>query len=471
MLFARRPYQKASASGPATGARRQGEARSTYRSPLSLFLIVLVLPLFLMAGAGALYWQVFRDDVLEAVLRRQADMQYAYEDRLAAMRAHLDRVTSRQLLDQNTIEGRVHDLLSRQAQLESRAAMIVTLADQVGMGSDATSTIPQAPANAGAPAKTAAPRLNPLLSGPVEPLRRQSAPSGASAYAAPEPEAPALRDSIPATAAPRPEAVEKPRPEGMMELRSSLERPTPSQFSNPDVPAAVRLSALGRGLDRMEHEQVQAVSRIGAAAKRKAGRLKSVIAETGLSPDALSPMGRAMGGPFLPMKADPGSSPFERELSRIAADFQVASRLMQIMPALPLRRPLTGRQEVTSGYGVRMDPFLGRMALHTGLDMREEAGALVRATAVGKVVSAGWSGGYGNMVEVAHGNDLSTRYGHLSMINVVEGQNVSPGTILGRVGSTGRSTGPHLHYEVRVDGEAVDPGRFLRASDKVAGWN
>ena len=144
---------------------------------------------------------------------------------------------------------------------------------------------------------------------------------------------------------------------------------------------------------------------------------------------------------------------------------------MQIMPALPLRRPLTGRQEVTSGYGVRMDPFLGRMALHTGLDMREEAGALVRATAVGKVVSAGWSGGYGNMVEVAHGNDLSTRYGHLSMINVVEGQNVSPGTILGRVGSTGRSTGPHLHYEVRVDGEAVDPGRFLRASDKVAGWN
>ena len=439
--------------------------------PLALCLIALGLPLGLLAGAGLLYWQVFRDDVLEALLRRQADMQYAYEDRLAAMRAHLDRVTSRQLLDQSTIEGRVHDLLSRQAQLESRAAMITALADQVGMGTDATSTIPQAPANGAAPAKPVAPRLNPLLSGPVEPLRKPAPPSGASAYAAPEPEAPALRENIPAAPSPRPEIIEKPRPEGKMELRSSLDRPNPSQLSNPDVPAAVRLSALGRGLERIERDQVQAVSRIGAAAKQKAGRLKSVIAEAGLSPDTLSPMGKAMGGPFIPLKADSGGSLFERELSSIAADYQAASRLMQVLSALPLRRPLAGRQEITSGYGVRMDPFLGRMALHSGLDMREETGALVRATASGKVVSAGWSGGYGNMVEIEHGNDLSTRYGHLSMINVAEGQSVSPGTILGRVGSTGRSTGPHLHYEVRIDGEAVDPSRFLRVSDKVAGVN
>jgi len=438
--------------------------------PLSVCLVALVLPLGLLSGAGLLYWQVFRDDVLEALLRRQAEMQYAYEDRLAAMRAHLDRVTSRQLLDQSTIEGRVHDLLSRQAQLESRTAMITALADQVGMGSDATSTIPQTPANGAATAKPVAPRLNPLLSGPGEPLRRPAPPPAASAYAAPELEAPALRENIPAAPySPRPEAIEKPRPESVMELRSSLDHPGPSPLSNPDVAAAVRLSALGRGLDRIERDQVQAVSRIGAAAKQKAGRLKSVIAEAGLSPDALSPMGKAMGGPFMPLKADPGGSLFERELSRIAADYQAASRLMQVVSALPLRRPLAGRQEITSGYGVRMDPFLGRMALHAGLDMREETGALVRATASGKVVSAGWSGGYGNMVEIEHGNDLSTRYGHLSMINVAEGQSVSPGTILGRVGSTGRSTGPHLHYEVRIDGEAVDPGRFLRVSDKVAG--
>ncbi len=433
--------------------------------PLALCLIALGLPLGLLSGAGLLYWQVFRDDVLEALLRRQANMQYAYEDRLAAMRTHLDRVTSRQLLDQSTIEGRVHDLLSRQAQLESRAALITALADQVGMGSDATSTIPQTPANGAAPAKPVAPRLNPLLSGPVEPLRKHAPPSGASAYAGPETEVPAAAPS------PQPVIIEKPRPESMMELRSSLDRPNPSQLSNPDVPAAVRLSALGRGLERIERDQVQAVSRIGVAAKQKVGRLKTIIADVGLSPETLSPMGKAMGGPFIPTKADPGGSLFERELSSIAADYQAASRLMQVLSALPLRRPLAGRPEITSGYGVRMDPFVGRMALHSGLDMREETGALVRATASGKVVAAGWSGGYGNMVEIEHGNDLSTRYGHLSMINVAEGQIVSPGTILGRVGSSGRSTGPHLHYEVRIDGEAVDPSRFLRASDKVAGWN
>jgi murein DD-endopeptidase MepM/ murein hydrolase activator NlpD len=118
-----------------------------------------------------------------------------------------------------------------------------------------------------------------------------------------------------------------------------------------------------------------------------------------------------------------------------------------------------------------MDPFMGRMALHTGVDLREETGALVRATAAGKVVSAGWSGGYGNMVEIEHGNELSTRYGHLSSINVTEGQTIAAGDVLGRVGSTGRSTGSHLHYEVRVNGEPVDPARFLRASDKVAELN
>ena len=145
-----------------------------------------------------------------------------------------------------------------------------------------------------------------------------------------------------------------------------------------------------------------------------------------------------------------------------------ADRLARVMPYLPLRRPLPARAEVTSGFGQRVDPFMGRMALHTGLDMREEYGAPVRVTAAGTVITAGWSGGYGNMVEVDHGNGLATRYGHLSAILVSEGQAVTAGAVVGKLGSTGRSTGPHLHYEVRVDGDAVDPVRFLRAADKLA---
>jgi murein DD-endopeptidase MepM/ murein hydrolase activator NlpD len=105
--------------------------------------------------------------------------------------------------------------------------------------------------------------------------------------------------------------------------------------------------------------------------------------------------------------------------------------------------------------------------MHTGLDFRAAMGDPVRATANGKVVSAGWGGGYGRMVEIDHGNGLSTRYGHLSAINVSVGQSVKIGQVVGEVGSTGRSTGPHLHYETRIDGEAVDPQKFLRAGMRL----
>ena len=115
---------------------------------------------------------------------------------------------------------------------------------------------------------------------------------------------------------------------------------------------------------------------------------------------------------------------------------------------------------------MRIDPFLARPAMHTGLDFRGDTGEAIRVTAGGTVVSAGWSGGYGRMVEVDHGNGLSTRYGHLSEIDVKVGQTVKAGQTVGRMGSTGRSTGPHLHYETRIDGEAVDPQKFLHAGAK-----
>jgi murein DD-endopeptidase MepM/ murein hydrolase activator NlpD len=116
-----------------------------------------------------------------------------------------------------------------------------------------------------------------------------------------------------------------------------------------------------------------------------------------------------------------------------------------------------------------MDPFLRRPAMHTGLDMRGDVGDPVRVTASGQVTIAGREGGYGNMVEVNHGNGLATRYGHLSQIDVKVGQHVRIGEVVGRIGSTGRSTGPHLHYETRIDGEAVDPQKFLRAGVRLGG--
>jgi murein DD-endopeptidase MepM/ murein hydrolase activator NlpD len=433
MSFTPAPTGQHHPSGVVLSFARKGRVRTLRLGPLAIGLIIATPIFVLTASAAALSWNIFRDDVLVSLMRRHGDMQVAYEDRLAAMRAQIDRVTSRQLLDQNTLEGQVRHLLSRQAQLEARAATITALAEQMGLEA-------RQPAAA-------------------EPQRPQPAP-------APLESRPAQIEK------PRPEASDKPLPEGF-QLRSGLTDPSGASGAShrkPEPSTNQDIAILTRSVDRMERDQIQAVAQIGATARRKVSRLKEVITETGLSPDRLStPSGKAIGGPFVALKADPNGSPFERELSRMSRDYEAANRLTQIVSTLPLRRPLAGRLEITSGYGPRIDPFLGRMALHAGMDIREEPGAPVRATAGGKVVAAGWSGGYGNMVEIEHENDLSTRYGHLSVISVAEGQHVTPGTILGRVGSTGRSTGPHLHYEVRIDGEAVDPGRFLRASDRVAG--
>jgi len=119
--------------------------------------------------------------------------------------------------------------------------------------------------------------------------------------------------------------------------------------------------------------------------------------------------------------------------------------------------------------GVRVDPFLHVPAMHTGIDFRGSYGEPIHATAAGTVTSAGWSGGYGQMVEIDHGNGLATRYGHLSAIDVHVGQPIRIGQVVGRLGSTGRSTGPHLHYETRVDGEAVNPEKFLKAGAALFG--
>ena len=175
-----------------------------------------------------------------------------------------------------------------------------------------------------------------------------------------------------------------------------------------------------------------------------------------------------MGGPFVPVKLA-GRRRRRSSASSIGSISPAprCDRLNRTLALVPYRKPVIGEVEFTSGFGVRSDPFLGRPAMHTGLDFRAATGDPVRATANGKVVSSGWAGGYGRMVEIDHGNGLSTRYGHLSEINVKVGDVIKIGQVIGAVGSTGRSTGPHLHYETRIDGEAVDPQKFLRAGVRL----
>ena len=134
--------------------------------------------------------------------------------------------------------------------------------------------------------------------------------------------------------------------------------------------------------------------------------------------------------------------------------------------AVPSAKPVN-MATYTSGYGVRSDPFRGSAAMHAGIDLAGPTGTAVYATADGVVQRAEWSGGYGNLVEIDHGKGLQTRFGHLSRILVHDGQRVQRGDLIALMGSTGRSTGSHLHYEVRIDGRAVNPIPFLQSADYV----
>lgn len=118
---------------------------------------------------------------------------------------------------------------------------------------------------------------------------------------------------------------------------------------------------------------------------------------------------------------------------------------------------------MTSGFGMRVNPVIGGLRQHSGVDLAARAGSPIVATSDGAVKTAEWNGGYGLFVALDHGGGLQTRYGHMSRLNVSAGQRVRKGDVIGYVGSTGRSTGPHLHYEVRMNGQAVDPAPLLRS--------
>lgn len=134
--------------------------------------------------------------------------------------------------------------------------------------------------------------------------------------------------------------------------------------------------------------------------------------------------------------------------------------------SIPSRMPVEG-VKLTSSYGMRNHPVLGGRRAHKGIDLAGPVGTPIYATADGLVSKAEWFSGYGLYVAIEHGGALQTRYGHMSRLNVADGQRVRKGDIIGFIGSTGRSTGPHLHYEVRVNGEAVNPLPYMQADSFV----
>lgn len=392
-----------------------------------LFWIVVgtVTALGAWSAATATYF-AFRDDVLTRLIARQAEMQYAYEDRIAELRAKVDRTTSRQLLDQEQFDQKLDQVMRRQTTLESRATALSAMPDVT-------------------------------ITGSIKPAARSPM---ATETGTPKPSP--INDTVIFKAPPDREA--------RLESRApAIASAQPNQFAKVQGVdnALVRLQT---SLDQVENRQMAALTAAEDTMESRIRRMRGVISDLGLDMSQLeSAVPRVgMGGPFVPVKLPVDAAPFDRQLYRINITRAQVERLNRTLALVPYRKPVIGEVEFTSGFGVRSDPFLGRPAMHTGLDFRAATGDPVRATANGKVVSSGWAGGYGRMIEIDHGNGLATRYGHLSEIHVKVGDQIKIGQVIGAVGSTGRSTGPHLHYETRIDGEAVDPQKFLRAGVRLS---
>jgi murein DD-endopeptidase MepM/ murein hydrolase activator NlpD len=223
-----------------------------------------------------------------------------------------------------------------------------------------------------------------------------------------------------------------------------------------EQPSSADVARMERELAAMQAD----VAVIKEAAQRRYQITASEVRRLGLDPSRLqAPAG--VGGPFEPVETVRAADPNFKALFNSWAKLD---SLEQGTVAIPSAEPVHGTN-FTSGYGVRSDPFRGRAAMHAGIDLAGAIGTPIYATADGVVGRSEWnSGGYGNLVEIEHGHGIQTRYGHLSKSMVTAGQKVKRGDLIALMGSTGRSTGSHLHYEVRIDGKAVNPVPFLQST-------
>ena len=247
---------------------------------------------------------------------------------------------------------------------------------------------------------------------------------------------------------------------------------TVSDSSGEAAKTVNKVSALipeAASLARIEARQIAFVERLTRAADRRSAAASSKISRLGINPKMmLVSLGdrSAMGGPLIALSTSRrgGIDPrFERlglSLARMDALERGLAGIPQVLPA--------SLDYISSGFGYRADPFTGGGAFHAGLDFKGPVGAPIFAAAAGRISFAGVKQGYGNCIEIDHGNGLMTRYAHMSAFRARLGQPVAAGDVIGAIGNTGRSTGPHLHFEVRVHDAPVNPRPFLEAASHVS---
>ncbi len=379
----------------------------------------LCVAVFSVGYLAATAYLVMRDDLIAASTTRQASMQLAYEDRISALREQVDRITSRQLLDQQLMEGKIAQLLKRQEVISRRHGRLDPILKRAGLEPDDANSA----GDIGQDSKTGD---RAQAGDPNSPQKTAS-----------------LLDNI-AT--------------GSIGLRGSSDIQGLSTADRADK----LFANVSHSLKKIEQDQIASLDELTTRTYETANAITSTLDSAGID---ISDGGKMsdMGGPLVPADEAPD---FDSKINELDTALDTLDAIKAKAVSFPIGNPAKGRT-VTSNFGYRTDPFDGEKAMHTGMDFRAQTGTPIKPTAPGTVISAGWDGGYGQMVEIDHGDGYTTRYGHMSRVLVEKGDKVTPDTVIGLVGSTGRSTGPHLHYEVRKNGNALNPAPFINAGKKV----
>ncbi len=380
-----------------------------------------VSPLILYSGFAALLATnvltlvgfLMAPDISKLFAGQDGQVFSAYEDRISQLRLEVDRLQSRHYAQAGDINLQLQELAQQQEVLVEQHQYVKQLADkaaQLGIGD----------ANAEA--------------------------------AAPAPADDSNDDTAPLPAAPGGTAA-----------------PTDGDTDT----AEAKVSAAAASINKMMDDSKLALATLSDEATLKTDKIVGTLQSIGIQPKLPTIDTDAEGGPLLPPvdgAPDASSASLIDDANDVAVALDRYQAAKNAADLAPVHKPVTSMTRISSIFGNRKDPFTGRLAFHPGIDFAAPQGTTVVSAGKGVVSFVGQINGYGNVVEVTHANGLITRYGHLSAFLVKQGDAVDTGSPIARVGSTGRSTGPHLHFEVRRADNAVDPARYLNAGkmlDKI----
>ncbi|MGN6517073.1 MAG: peptidoglycan DD-metalloendopeptidase family protein [Rhizomicrobium sp.] len=410
---------------------------------------------------------IFKDRIIAAKDHRYQSMQSTYENRVADLQLSYDELNNALVGAEDRFKNVADELQNKQnkvAKLLSRKEQVDTTFQSL----QAKSVGPSSGSVADDGDVSVAPNANSASDSIDANDVGGGSEGGSQLNVMPQSPQPQPRTAKPVKASFLDDAVGKLAGAFFHTERPAVPAPSSAVMKNPAFRTLAEQTARIQHMSGNETALLVGVDRQVAS---RIGLLETVIRRVGMDPGAFEQQ-KNVGGPDVPlgeMHIDGISDQkFIAAYASADAHGQELDELFSGLRHVPLTTPVHGSQyEITSGFGGRVDPFTHRVSFHPGIDFAGPWGSGIAATAPGVVVFAGPRGGYGNMVEIDHGYGIHTRYGHMSAILVHVGQKVAKGAIVGRLGSTGRSTGPHVHYEVWLADVVRNPSRFIEAGRNV----